>query len=206
MSMKRLNLLPKELRPKTGPLSLSRLQQQFQYSPTFRWTAVAIGLLALVPIGQEIAVWRYRFGLTQLERQLKQARTLASQLKVQQEGLKAQRADLLMKRQQLEIRQQTMLHAHQSKIAVSTILAELVEVLPSEVSITTLSYNGALLKIVGNCPDIQSVGILMNKLDKSARFYNTSFTYTQRVAPKTGTGFTFEISTVPALQLTGSLG
>ena len=206
MSMKRLNLLPKELRPKTGPLSLSQLQQMFQYSPTFRLAVLAVALLALVPIGQEVTIWKYRFGLTQLDRQLKQARTLGSQLKVQQEGLKAQRADLLMKRQQLEIRQQTMLHAHQSKIAVSTILAELVEALPTEVSVTNLSYNGALLKIVGNCPGIQSVGALMNRLDKSNRFYNTSFTYTQRVAPKTGTGFTFEISTVPALQLTGAPG
>ena len=94
-----------------------------------------------------------------------------------------------------------MLHAHQSKVAVSTILTELVGVLPAEVSVTNLAYNGAVLKIVGSCPNIQSVGILMNKLDKSNRFYNTSFTYTQRAAPKTGTGFTFEISTVPALQL-----
>lgn len=206
MTTKRLNLLPKELRPKTGLLSLRHLQQQFQYSPTFRWVAITVGLLALLPIGQEISVWRYRFGLRHLERQMGRARTLSAQMKVQEEGLKAQRADLLLKRQQLEIRQQTVLHAHQSKIAVSTILTELVEVLPSEVSVTTLSYNGAVLKIVGNCPGIQSVGILMNKLDKSDRFYNTSFTYTQRVAPKTGTGFTFEISTVPAMQLMGTPG
>ncbi len=201
MSIKRLNLLPKELRPRTGLLSLGQFKQQFQYSPAFRSATIAIGLLALVPIGQEAAMWRYRFGLQQWERQLKQARTLSTQLKVQQEGLKAQRADLLLKRQQLEIRQQTLLHAHQSRIAVSTILTELVEVLPTEVSVTNLSYNSAVLKIVGNCPDVQIVGTLMNKLDGSGRFYNTSFTYTQRVAPKTGTGFTFEISTVPALQL-----
>ena len=98
MSTKRLNLLPKELRPKTGPLSFSRLQQQFSYSPTFRWVTVAAGLLALVPIGQEVSVWRYRFGLHQLERQIEKARTLSAQFKVQQEGLKAQRADLLLKR------------------------------------------------------------------------------------------------------------
>ncbi len=205
MSTKRLNLLPKELRPKTGPLSLTHFQQQFRYSPTFRWAVVAVGFLVLLPIGQEVSVWRYRFGLHALERQVKQARTLNSQFKVQQEGLKAQRADLLLKRQQLEIRQQTMLHAHQSKVAVSTILTELVEVLPSEVSVTNLSYNGAVLKIVGSCPDIQAVGVLMNRLDKSNRFFNTSFTYTQRMAPKTGAGFTFEISTVPALQLMGTL-
>jgi len=206
MSTKRLNLLPKELRLKTGPLSFRHFQQQFSYSPTFRWVTIAVGLLALLPIWQEASIWKYRFGLHQMDRQLSQARTLSAQLKVQQEGLKAQRADQLMKRQQLEVRQQTMLHAHQSRVAVSTILAELVEVLPSEVSVTNLSYNGAVLKIIGSCPDIQSVGTLMNKLDKSNRFYNTSFTYTQRMAPKTGTGFTFEISTVPALQLLGEPG
>jgi len=201
--MKRLNLLPEELRPRRAaeprvsrraPLG-SRLRQ----APGLWYAVTVIGLLACVALGQGVALWRYRTGTGELRKELGQLQRLSAQMKTQQQALNVRRADLASVREQLEARRAALVSARQPPVPISTVLAELVQALPTEVWITKLSFTGELLKIIGATTDAQSVANLMSKLDEAQRFSETRFTYTQRANDTEEAPFTFEISTRPVL-------
>jgi len=198
--MKRLNLLPEELRPrKAAEPRVSRRAPLRSRLPGLGYAVAVIGLLACVALGQGVTLWRYRTGTSDLRKELGQLQRLSAQMKTQQQALNVQRADLASVREQLEARRTALVSARQPAVPVSTVLAELVQALPAEVWITKLSFTGDLLKIVGATTDAQSVANLMAKLDGTQRFSETRFTYTQRANDTEEAPFTFEISTRPVL-------
>ena len=208
LAVKRMNLLPKELRPKRQRLpfnfSIGRFHELIRRSLAVRRSTAVLGFLAFLVFWQGTAIWRYQFGTRQLRGELEQIRLFTAQLKTQQQALAIRRAELLVRRDQLEARHQSLLQARQPAVPVSAVLAEFVEALPEEVWITKLAFSGDALKIVGASRDTKSVARLMAQLDSSKRFRDTTFSYTQRSTQAPEAPFTFEISTTPILQPGGA--
>lgn len=198
--MKRMNLLPKEMRPRPDRFHLGQIKQFVQVarrSPLIRLSTVLAACLALLIVWQGTAIWRYQFDTGRLKKELKQLQALNAQLGTQQQALNAHGADLLVERERLEKRRQDLIDAKQTAAPLSAVLAELVGVLPAEIWINKLTFGGEELKLVGSSRETQSVADLMASLDSSGQFRETQFAYTQRSEQAADSAFTFEISTKP---------
>lgn len=195
--MKRLNLLPEELRPggrrgSKGPF--------IGLSPVVVGGVLGVSVVAAIVMSQGAAAWRYRTETIQLKTELDQLRTLSAQLNEQQQRLAVQRGELLAQRERLRAKWETLEQARQPAVPVSEILAELARVLPQEVWITKLSWSDETLKVTGAARDTQQVAVLIAAMDGSGRFRETTFAYTQRSPQPQDPGFVFEVSTTPVMQ------
>ena len=201
MNIKRMNLLPKDLRPRKPEPRLRIPLTQLVRGPAWvRRVALVVVVLLGMALWQGPALWRYRLSADRLRKDLEQLRRLSTELKVQQQNLHAKRAELLAKRAELEARREALMSTRQPEVPVSSILVQLAETVPEEVWLTKLQLYGESLKLVGASQDTQAVANLMASLEGSKRFRETTFVYTQRATRGAASVFTFEISTTPILQ------
>lgn len=199
--MKRVNLLPQTMQSRERGRSLFIRSNHLLRRLARTWHFVAvIGGLVLVLLWHRVAIQRYQTGTNRLRDELQQIRHLSEQSKAEQQALNVQRAELQARREQLETRRERLRRAHQPMVQVSLVLTNLVEVLPANVWITKLSFDGEQLALVGATTDAQSVAEIIANLDSSHRFGETRFTSTARTVQQGETVFTFEISTMPVLQ------
>ena len=103
--MKRMNLLPKDLRPrKPEPRLRIHLTQLVRGPAGVRHVALVFVVLLGMALWQGPALWRYRLSADRLRKDLEQLRRLSTELKTQQQEFHAKRAELLAKRAELEAR------------------------------------------------------------------------------------------------------
>lgn len=190
--MKKVNLLPKELRlRKEGSL--------LRYSPATRFVLAGVAVVAGLVVWQVSDLWRYEAGIDRLKKEMGQLRQTMSQLKGQQQVLNVKRSELTVAKEQWESRRRALVAARQPEVPISTVLAELIGVLPEEVWITKLSLTEENLKIMGASPHAQSAADLIARLDDSKKFQATKFVNTQKLTQAGEEVFTFEIVTEPIL-------
>lgn len=146
-----------------------------------------------------------------LRKDIEQTRRLKEQLELQvaqkRGELESQQAQSLAEREHLEARHRRLLRSQQNPVPLSVVLQKLGTYVPSGVWITKLTFNGDSLKISGASKTTTAVSHLMNQLEVSKQFRNTTFSYTQRTeeteeeprSQSTVSNFTFEISTTPVL-------
>ena len=197
--MKRLNLLPQELRQKKpGDLFLP-IRKLIKASPAVRLAMGLAGVVLLVWLRGAFVTVRYGWEASSLKKEQVELRSLSGELKSQQQALLKKRSEITRKREETETRLQALRQAQQPPVPLSTVLTELVGVLPEEVWITKMTFEEGGLKIVGASQETQAVVNLMGQLEGSGRFQDTTFAYTQRTAKDQDGAFTFELSTRPSL-------
>lgn len=203
--MKRLNLLPRQalLGRRGGPVG--QVRWLVKHSPRFRNSAIAVGVVVGIALGQHLMLWRYRAVWGVQKRELSQIQTASVRFREQQQALEMQRAELMSQRQRLEARRQALEGLRQPSVAVSTLLADLVEVLPEDSWLTKLQLTEDGLKLTGAASDTRTVAELVASMDRSKRFRNTTFSHTQRSSDSESAGaFNFEVSTIPVWHDQGS--
>jgi Tfp pilus assembly protein PilN len=203
--MKRMNLLPKDLRPgqsKKGLFGVSGRQVWAVFKTC--WMMVVVGLFfGGMLVGQRVAIADYEQRKEQVRRELKGARISSTQLKIQLQEMNITRSDLDQQQQIMEDRAEALKSVRHVEGSFAMLLAELVGIIPEQVWMTKLTYAKERLKIVGTSESTQFVTELMGEMDNSRWFRDTTFAYTQRDGQEQVEGeFRFEISTTPVLKKT----
>ncbi|HEX9779970.1 MAG TPA: PilN domain-containing protein [bacterium] len=221
MSQRRINLLPAELasgRAKAKPAP--RLHAPG--APRRRRPALFVILVAgLLAAGAwswfragapaiSFAGW-LRGDVQALRAELRQTQAardeLRTEIEEEQARLAVARAELEEQRLVIEQARKSITEARQPEVPVSAMLADVVRVIPEGVWITKLSYAGPTLKIVGLAQQAELVTTLMDRMERSGKFRDTTFAYTKRAPaaepaknqdPRANL-FTFEISARPQL-------
>ncbi len=195
--MKRLNLLPKELRAARPMWFGKSFPIEFGRGPALKAAAIVVVLLGLGIGGQMVATWKYDMKAYFVRKQMEQVRRLSAQSKTQQQALNVRRAGLESQRQVLDARRQALSRVIQPPVPFSAVLAELVELLPEQIWVSKLSFHAQRVQLSAVSKNPQAITDLMALLDGSRAFRDTTFTSVQRSEQDPEGLFRFEISTVP---------
>lgn len=197
-ALTRMNLLPKELRSASGPRVMAGwLPSRITISPTRVIAVTVAGGLALAMSWPGMAMWRYRAGTQRLRGQLVQMRKMSAQLNTQQQALHVRQAELDAKHDRLADRQHALLGVRQAGLAASDVLHELARAVPADVWLTNVSVTGEAVHVIGATREPAAVVALMEALERSGTFHQTTFSSTQRSSQDAQTIYTFDISTMP---------
>lgn len=191
--MRKLNLLPPDLRPQPRGQALSRFATR---SPAI--VAGVVGAVVLVAAGawQASAAWRYRAATAQLRKELAQLKMAGTQRTEQQQTVAIQRAELLAQRERIKAKLELLAQARQPAVPMSQVLADVAQVLPEAVWVTRMNVADDTLKITGAAREPQLVATLITAMEASGRFRDTTFAYTQRLPQEKEQGFAFEVSAI----------
>ncbi len=201
---KRLNLLPKEAggRNKLAGSSLGRRRQL---------------LLGGCLMFLALAAWRSPAAIHQLRsfashrqeiEELKRLKaTLQAQTQTAEEQLASDRSALKLRQAEFEIKRKSLARAQRPLMPLSGMLSELAKQIPDQVWVTKLAYSSRMLTISGASDDASAATRLMDSLERSGSFLQTTFGYARRASNEKESSnnkshaFLFEITTVPVLGL-----
>lgn len=191
--MKRLNLIPKQgkkaqplLSGSGSPLRRPRLKAILIIS-----IFLAIGLLS-----QFLFVQRYKWQLQRAKNQLQVVKVNLSRLQTEELNLSKERQDLLKKKSLAEAKLGYLKGSRTDKVKeVSEALIYFPSFMPDEIWINKLSVNEERMLINGSTLNNQAISNLTDVLNKSKKFTDSRFNFTQKSAIGEMTLYNFEIIT-----------
>lgn len=193
--MKRLNLIPrqgKKSQPTLGGKS------SFLRSPGFRIIFIALIFLAIGISAQFLFVQQYKWRLNNAKNQLQAAKVQLSRLQTEQLNLSKERQDLLKKKSLADARLEYLNSSKTDKPKeLSEALVYLPSFMPDEIWINKLSVDREQMVINGSTLNNQAVSNLIENLNKSKKFRDSSFNFTQKSTVGDMTLYNFEIITHP---------
>lgn len=198
--MKRMNLLPEDLRAGRGGRFGLSWPEVRDLARTGWLLIVVLLFLTSMAAGQGISAMRYRSKTEALKKELRTLRVSSTQLKAMLQEMNVARSDLDQKRRALEERRRALSKASRPSGSFAGLLVEMVGLIPKEVWITKLALQEDRLKLLGVSKSTESVTDLMARMNASRWFRDTTFAYTQRDDKESLGEFRFEVSTTPVLE------
>ncbi len=193
--MKRLNLIPRQA--EKGQPSLSG-KATFLRTPTFKALLVILTFLAIGISAQFLYSQQFKWKINIAKKELQAVKTNLSRLQSQQLNLAKEHQDLVKKKLLVDARLEYLKMAGAAKSeGLSDVLAYLPMLMPDEIWINKLSISREQMVIAGSTLDNQLVSELMDNLNKSKRFKESSFQFTQKSKVGDMTLYNFEIITHP---------
>lgn len=191
--MKRLNLIPKTKKSQAELTSGSFLR-----SPSFKVIIVIFIFLVIGITPQFLLTQQAKWQLNRAKNQLQADKVQLSRLQTEQLNLAKERQELLKKKAQVDARLEYLKSAVGNKPKeVSEALVYLPTLMPDEIWINKLSVNQDQMVINGSTLNNQAISNLMDNLNKSKKFRESSFNFTQKSAIGEMTLYNFEIVTHP---------
>jgi Tfp pilus assembly protein PilN len=142
---------------------------------------------------------------------LQELRDLKAQLQPQvqaaEDQLSADRSALKLQQAEADLKRKSLARAKRPAVPLSSVLAVLAELVPEPISLTQMAYSSRTITITGASDDASAATSLMNSLEKSGKFLQTTFGYARRAVSEKGQSadkshtFVFEITTLPVLGL-----
>ncbi len=191
--MKRLNLIPKA---KKSQVELTG--GSFLRSPSFKVVIVISIVLVIGIASQFLFTQQTKWQLKGAKNQLQAAKVQLSRLQTEQLNLAKEHQSLLKKKAQMDARLEYLKIAVGNKPKeVSETLVHLPTLMPDEIWINKLSVNQDQMVVNGSTLNNQAISNLMDNLNKSKKFRESSFNFTQKSAIGDMTLYNFEIVTHP---------
>lgn len=192
--MKRLNLIPKQVKKDQLGLTGSPLLR----SSSFKVILIIVIFFAIGVLMQFLLTKQYKWQLDKTKNQLQAAKVNLSRLQTEQLNLAKEREALLKKKSLVDARLEYLKSSKMDKPKeLSEALVYLPSFMPDEIWINKLSVDRERMVINGSTLNNQAVSNLMDSLNKSKKFKDSSFNFTQKSIIGDMTLYNFEIITRP---------
>ena len=202
---KRLNLLPKDAA--TNRLAIGTMPAGLRIHPVW-----VVGLIAVAWLASNAPRFSHQMvelaTQQQVLEQLRQEEAkLQSKVRAAEEQLASDRSALKLLQAETETKSKGLAKAQGSATPLSSVTTDLAALIPDQVWLTKLGYSAHSLTLTGASDDAGAATRLMESLEKSGKFLETTFGYARRStvdkesSANKSHAFVFEISTVPVLGL-----
>lgn len=196
--MKRLNLLPTQMRARTDAPPLSRLITR--HRSTLRILASLV-LFACAGYGA-VKIWQ-RLDPGYIRKRIHQTESaqeaLSDQVESRSAALTARQAILLDERKAIDDRLRALSQPQRAQLPISDVLMKLVEVVPQSIWVSQFKFSANRLTITGTTENAEHATTLIQALDQSGFFKDTTFVYTQlsEESKESSSHYTFQVTTEP---------
>ena len=199
---KRLNFIPQDARASRAAGSSP---SAFSVKPSLLIALVvaAAAAVAIPRVIRQVRTSRAGSGEPTELRRLKAE--LQAQSQAAEEHLASDKSALKLQQAELDLKRKGLSKAQRPSVPLSKVLSSLAGVVPENVFLTKLTYTAKTLTITGSSDDAGAATQLMDKLEASGQFWQTTFGYAKRASHEKGSSankshaFVFEISTLPVL-------
>lgn len=189
--MRRLNLVPTQAR-KGRPVAA----RTFLSSLSFKVILVFFIFLAIGILSQFLSTKQHKWQLSKAKTQLQAAKLQLSRLQTEQLSLAKERQDILKKRVLVDAGLEYLKSSRMDKPKeLSEALVYFPTLMPDEIWINKLSVDREEMVIEGSTLNNQAISNLMESLNRSKKFRESSFSFTKKSTIGDITLYNFEVVT-----------